>query len=585
MDKTNKILLRLFPFIRWYPLKKGVVGADLIAGITIALVLIPQSMAYAQLAGMPPHYGLYAAFLPVIIAAMWGSSHHLSTGPVALTSLMVATVMVPFAQAGTEEFVSLAIFLSLLVGALRLLMGLFRLGYFLNLISHPVISGFTNAAALIIATSQINKLLGLDYTMSDFFLRDIAEVCRQITATHLPTLAVATGSIAVILGCKRFFPRLPSVLMAAILATGAIFILGIQLAPAAGTTTIEETAVQVYGIQVVGEIPSGLPKLAMPHMDLEMTWSLLPGAFMVMLIGFMEICSITRAISTHSHQRVDLNQELIGQGVSAIVGSFGQCCPTSGSFSRSALNFFTGGKTGMSSVFAGLFVLLTLLFLTPLLFYLPQATLAAIIIIAVLKLVDVSAMVRAWKVHWHDGLVAFFTFAATIFFAPDLVSGFLLGIGLAIYLHFHRSMKPKAVIADRHREDLKSKRFSSNTEIIRNIPKLYYDDSNLHFGNISLFEDEILEKLAQYPEACRIVILGQNLKEIDATGEDMLRNLSQRLDALGVKMVFVGLRPQVLAVLERTGLIALLGEENFFTSEEAALKAIEMELTNLISQP
>lgn len=664
---------RLLPFLRWLPLRAPAVRADLVAGISVGLVLVPQSMAYAQLAGLPAYYGLYAAFLPVIVGAMWGSSQQLATGPVAMVSLLTSATLAQFAAPGSESFVALAIALALMVGVMQLALGVFRLGAVVNFLSHPVIVGFTNAAAIIIALSQLNKMLGVSMGRSGFFLGDVADVLGQFAQTHVPTLAMGVGAVVLMLGLRRFAPRVPAVLVAVVLGTLISALSGFEqrreigidqladadartlsgeharshaaitrlnadiaqglaelrqiraqdghdrqhaltldyriqaqrlelkaqedenrlraralrhfvlyeqadtgAAPRYGSTPTREGAtgwrvqriagerIQVSaGGEVVGRIPEGLPELTLPRLDWGSLGMLLSSALVITLVGFMEAISIAKAMATRTRQRIDPNQELIGQGLANLVGSLSQSYPVSGSFSRSAVNLGAGARTGLSSVFSAGVVVLTLLFLTPALYHLPQAVLAAIIVVAVIGLIDFAAIRHAWQAHRHDGICAVATFVATLGFAPNLDIGILFGAGLAVVLFLYRTMSPRVTL-----------RFvpppaagaGGGTVVVR-------FDGRLYFANVARFEEAILEATARHPGAGRVLVLGSGINEIDASGEDVLRQLHRRLAQAGVQMVFADLNAQVLGVLQATGLAADLGEGAFFASEGEALAA------------
>ena len=666
------VAARLFPFLRWLPLRAPAVRADLVAGISVGLVLVPQSMAYAQLAGLPAYYGLYAAFLPVIIGAMWGSSQQLATGPVAMVSLLTSATLAQFAAPGSESFVALAILLTLMVGVMQLALGVFRLGAVVNFLSHPVIVGFTNAAAIIIALSQLNKMLGVSMGRSSFFLADVADVLAQLGQTHLPTLAMGVGAMALMLGLRKLAPRVPAVLVAVVLGTlvsaftgfeqrreiaidrvtdpdaralaeaharGAAAIARLEADIAKGVAALRQARAQAdhdrqhaltldYGIQamrlelkaqqdenrlraralrrfvlyeaagggatpqyttqapreeatgwrvqrvagerilvtaggeVVGRIPEGLPELALPRLDWGSLGMLLSSALVITLVGFMEAISIAKAMATRTRQRIDPNQELIGQGLANLVGSFSQSYPVSGSFSRSAVNLGAGARTGLSSVFSAGVVVLTLLFLTPALYHLPQAVLAAIIVVAVIGLIDFAAIGHAWQAHRHDGICAVATFVATLGFAPHLDTGILFGAGLAIVLFLYRTMSPRVTL--RFVPQDPSAGAADGTAVVR-------FDGRLYFANVARFEEAVLEATALHPQATRLLVLGSGINEIDASGEDLLRQLHRRLAQNGVQMLFADLNAQVLGVLRATGLAADLGDGAFFASEAQAL--------------
>ncbi len=549
---------KLFPFLIWFPFKRDSLRADFMAGLTVALVLVPQSMAYAQLAGLPPYYGLYAAFLPVMVAALWGSSNQLGTGPVAVVSLLTASALTPFAVLGSEKFVALAVMLALLVGIVQLCLGLFRLGVVVNFLSHPVIVGFTNAAALIIGLSQINKMMGVSMGRSESFVADIWGVAQQAGDAHVPTLAMAAVAIALIWGVRRFAPKLPGVLIAVTATTVVSWATGYA---------------ENFGGKVVGQIPAGLPALAMPQIDIQLLGALVTPAIVISLVGFMEAISIAKAMAAKTKERVDPNQELIGQGLANMVGALTQAFPVSGSFSRSAVNLEAGARTGMSSVFTGLFVLLTLLFLTPLLYHLPQAVLAAVIVMAVIGLVNFGAVRHAWRVNRHDGVASAVAFVATLGFAPHLDKGILVGAGLSLGLYLYRTMTPRVAILGRYNDGTLRDAKVNNLQASEIVTAVRFD-GRLYFANVSYFEDAILEAVAENPHAPYLLVVGDAINEIDASGEEVIHHLVQRLNAIGVVMLFAGLKRQVLDVMRATGLRDEIGENRFFATADAALERI-----------
>ncbi|MFZ2163245.1 MAG: SulP family inorganic anion transporter [Sideroxyarcus sp.] len=689
----NNQLKRFFPFLSWWPLNGANVRTDLIAGITVALVLIPQSMAYAQLAGLPAYYGLYAAFLPGIIAAMWGSSAQLATGPVAVASLLTASALAPLAATGSEQFIVLAILLALMVGVIQLALGVFKLGVVVNFLSHPVIVGFTNAAAIIIGLSQLNKLFGVSMGRSEHFIIDIWGVLQQIGETHWPTLIMGVSAFGIMWGLKKFAPKLPGVLIAVAVTTVASYVIGFEhnskgkigeivdaevrtladdfsraeikineLNGVLGTKSTELKHLQkehsesrqhvaalkyeielldleiqnlegenrkaarslrkfifeqvpatetqpaklyltgqvpqgeksdgyrwrirkvsqgefklVGGGEVVGSIPSGLPDISMPKMSWETLMALLPSALVISLVGFMEAISIAKAMAAKTRQRIDPNQELLGQGLSNIVGSLGQSFPVSGSFSRSAVNLNAGAVTGLSNVFAGLIVLVAILFLTPLLYHLPQAVLAAVIMMAVIGLVNFKAIVHAWHTHKHDGVASIVTFIATLAFAPHLDNGIMVGAGLAIILYLYRTMQPRVAILGRHPDGTLRDVKVHNLPVSEKIIAMRYDGS-LYFANVPYFEDTVLEAVANNPTAKHLLIVSDGINQLDASGDEVIHHVIERLRANGIRVVFSGLKKQVLDIMRSSGLLKYIGEENLFVDEEVALKAIYEEV-------
>ena len=683
-------LHRLFPFLNWFPMSRDQLRGDLTAGITVSLVLVPQSMAYAQLAGLPVVYGLYASFIPVIVASLWGSLSQLHTGPVAMLSLMSAAALMPFATPGTPDFVQLSIMLALMVGVLRLALGVFRLGVVVNFLSSPVIVGFTNAAALIIGLSLLSKVIGVPFPRSDNYLADLWNVVLQIPQTHLPTLLFALATWAVIRYSARWLPKLPGVLVAVAAATLVSWAIGFEtkvqvpldqiqdpdlraqveefrevrgridaltarltainserraaqsLDTTASTATVAaadaEISIVSYEIEtlkqqrdrlqidlyaepltgvasdsdglalhrpgalptgaegdgrkwrfvgvkgdlaafsaggaVVGDIPRGLPHLAAPEIRPELMLGLLPAALVMALIGFMEATSISKAIATSTRQRVDTNQELVGQGLANIAGSFFGSYTVSGSFSRSAVAARSGAKTGLFAIVSVAGVVLVLLFLTPYLYHLPQATLAVIVMIAVFGLIRIEPLAHAWTVEPMSASIGILTFIATLVMAPALADGILLGVVLTVLWYLIRTMRPRAEIVARKPDGtLGGIKAHGLTPVSRRFVPVRFDGS-LTFINVAYFEDIILEAQADYPEASAILVVGSGINEIDASGEEKVRELAIRLREIGVELMFSGLKQQVLRVFERAGLTRLLGDSSFFSDKERALEEL-----------
>lgn len=566
----KKRLHKLFPFLEWLPLLKDpdILRADMIAGLTVALVLIPQSMAYANLAGLPAHYGLYAAFLPVMVGALWGSSKQLGTGPVAIVSLMTATA-ISTVIGGTAledpslaaQYILLAMFMAFMVGVVQFSLGFFRLGIIVNFLSHPVILAFTNAAALVIGLSQMSKIFGVNMpgAPSDHFLTvRIWGVFQQLGDTHLPTLMMGVGAFAIMWGMRRYKPKLPGVLVAVV----ASILLSWSL------------RFQESGGKVVGEIPKGLPDVAMPGFDWELFGALLPAVIIISLVGFMEAISIAKAIAARTKDRIDPNQELIGQGLANIAGSFSQAYPTSGSFSRSAVNYNAGARTGFSSVVTAACVVATLLFFTPLLYHLPQAVLAAVIMMAVFGLVDFKAIKHAFETKRNDGIAAIVTFVCTLAFAPHLDQGIMIGAGLALGMYLFQTMRPRVAILGRD-EDGTFHDLANHENLIedKDIILLRFDGS-LYFANVAFFEDAVLNAVAENPEAKFVLIFGDSINQMDATGKEVLHQLLDRLRANNMQMVFSGFKKQILDVLRKAHLYDVIGQENLFRNEEMAIKDI-----------
>ncbi|WPL18957.1 putative sulfate transporter [Thiorhodovibrio winogradskyi] len=670
--------------------------ADLIAGITVALVLVPQSMAYAQLAGLPVVYGLYASFVPVIVASLWGSSNQLHTGPVAMLSLMSAAAVLPLAALGTAEFLQLSIMLALMVGVLRLLLGLLRLGIIANFLSSPVIIGFTNAAALIIGLSQLSKVLNVPFPRTDSFVADLWTVVEQLPSSHIPTIVFALATLAIIIGTKKIAPKLPGVLLAVVLTTLVSWLVGFERNQTVSVDAIRDPAARqlaldsastaraidslgrttssiaqdirelakardddrfaelalleadlrvltremehrklannerqvdlhrlrfehavtaeghdvffrrgqtpaditadghtwriskVQGEQitfmgggaVVGTIPAGLPRFDLPSFKPDFFWALLPSALVMALIGFMEATSISKAIAAQTKERVDTSKELIGQGLANIVGSFFSSFTVSGSFSRSAVAAKTGAKTGLFAIFSAIAVMLVLLFLTPLLYHLPQAVLAVIVMMAVFGLINIRALIRAWRIERQEAIAGLVTFVATLAMAPQLANGILLGGGLAIVLWMLRTMKPRTTILGRDADGTLAGAAENNLPPLGKHFIAVRFDGSLNFVNASHFEDMLLEARMRNPQAKAVLVIGSGINAIDVSGEERLRDVIDTYRDNGIEIYFSSLKAQVYEALERGRLFDVLGRDHFFRTKEKALTFMESTYDN-----
>ena len=678
-------LQRFFPFLAWFPISTLVLRGDLIAGITGALVLVPKAMAYAQLSGLPVHFGLYVAFIPALLGALWGSSRQLATGPVAIVSLMTAAALTPLAAPFSEEFIGLALLLTLMVGAIQFALGALKLGTIVNFVSHPVILGFMNAAAIIIGLSQLDMLLGIPKGRSDSFLQDIWEMLAYLPQTHWPTLAMSLFALALMLGLKYIKPisklsvliavavtivasqavdferiasspieriadadtreralrhardeqrikelnalansqaaqlrkleasdpRAAAVLrhqlhvtqldaadlaadnqrrmkdfkrMVFVRANDAEAMLHLQDQLPPGTATdgqqwrikkVDKNELRLTGGgDVVGHIPQGLPALRVPTLTFDSVLALLSAAIIIALVAFMESIAMAKAIAASTKQRIDPNQELIGQGVANLGGAFFQSYPACGSFTGSAINLQAGAQTGFAMVFNALFVVATLLFLTPYLYHLPKATLGVIILLAVTSLITPTALKHTWKASRSDGIVALLTFVVTLLAAPHLDKGILFGAALAIMIHLYHTMRPRVVQLGRHPDGaLRDIRSHPSLPTSADVIALRFDAS-LYFANAPFFEDAVLAAVADKPAAKYLLIVGNGINQMDSSGEEVVRGLVERLRASGITLVFCGLKKQVLDVMHNTGLDEFIGASLIFPHEDQALEAI-----------
>jgi len=555
-----KAWIQRLPLAKWLTVRPDTIKRDLIAGLTVSLVAIPQSLAYAQLAGVPAYYGLYAALIPTIVGALFGSSRQLSTGPVAMTSLLTAASVAPLAAHGSDVFYAYVILVALLSGLFQVLFGVLRAGVLLNFLSHPVLMGFINAAAIIISLSQLPTLLGIPSHQSDHFLMDIWQVLTHIDATHELSLVFGLSAIGLLLAFKKLAPRLPGVLITVVALTWVSY----------------ATGYAAMGGRVVGVVPQGLPNFSVPPLDWKATVALLPASFVIALISFMEAMSSAKVIAIKTRQPWDENKELIGQGLAKIAAAFSHSMPVSGSFSRSALNLAANAQTGLASVASALFVLLTLLFFTGLLYHLPKPVLAAIIMVAVIGLVNFRVMRNAWRASRDDGIAAIVTFISTLAFAPSIQNGILTGILLSLALLLYRMMRPHiANLGLLNDGTLRDARRHSLPPLHPSVGAIRFDGA-LRFVNVSYFEDALLKVERENPAVRYILVKCNGINALDASGVDMLFNLVARFKSSGITLGFSELKKQVRQVMDSTGLSQAIGPENIFTTDREALERLSM---------
>ncbi len=691
------MIARIFPFLSWFrSFSLANLRADGIAGLTVALVLVPQSMAYAQLAGLPAHYGLYAAFLPPMLAAMFGSSMQLATGPVAVVSLMTAASLGPLATAGSEAFIGYAILLALLVGIFQLALGVLRLGLVVNFLSHPVVNGFTNAAAIIIATSQLSKMFGVSVDEAPHHYETIMRVVEAaLVYTHWPTFIMGALAFGIMFALKRLNPKIPYVLVAVVVTTliswgmgfehncktsleaihsgefrelVSTFNLATERAAQHAAARVEvakgeEAAAREHGERslealkaqhegtyvamqieedqkearltrrslrnllldgvegpggqlsfypqgqapagaktdgrtwrlnignrplktdtltlsgggaVVGMVPAGLPPVTLPSLDLTAMAKLFPYAAIISLLGFMEAISIAKAMAAKTGQRLDPNQELIGQGLANILGSMARSYPVSGSFSRSAVNLQAGAVTGLSSVFTSLTVVVVLLFFTPLLYHLPQSVLAAVIMMAVVGLVNVSGFVHAWKAQWYDGAISIISFLFTLAFAPHLDKGIMIGVVLSLLVFLYKSMRPRVAALAMHDDCSFRDAEHFGLRQCEHIAVVRFDGP-LFFANSSFLEDKITERIMTMPKLKHILIVANGINDMDASGEEALSLIVDRVRSAGYDISFSGVKENVLDTMHRTHLLEKIGGDHVFPLMATAVAAIHAE--------
>jgi SulP family sulfate permease len=549
---------RVFPFLRWLRhYNKESAVRDFLAGLTVAVVLIPQSMAYAMLAGLPPVVGLYASAFAPAIAALWGSSPQLQTGPVAIVSLLVFTSLFSIAEPESEQFVQLAALLALLVGIFQLALGVFRLGFIMNFVSHAVVIGFSNAAAIIIASTQVPHLLGIEIEKHEFVFKNFLEIAKGIDDTHLYTALIGFLATIFILVSRKIHPLFPGALIVVVVSTLLSFYMGLE----------------ERGVKVVGHIPSGLPKPSLPDINLDILDKLMGQAIVIAIIGFMEAYAIAKTMAAQTKFKLDVDQELVGQGLANLVNTFVKGYPVSGSFSRSAVNFLAGAKTGMSSVFTSLFVIFTLFFFAPLLYNLPRAVLAAVVIVAVLGIVKPKAFLELYRTNPQDGIVAGVTFISAFIMKPDYA--IFIGIVLSLILFLWRSMHPRIVVLTR---DAKTRTFM-NAELygLPSCPQMLFvrPDASLYFANVEHIMEEVDHLLSKYRESIKFLVIdAESINYIDATAIDVLKEYIEEREGKGLKIYFVNLKTPVRSVLERAGVFEMIGQDRVLPSKGSAVSML-----------
>lgn len=552
-------LHRLLPFLSWRSrISRANLRADALAGLAVALVAIPQSLAYAHLAGLPPYYGLYAALIPTAVGALFGSSAQLSTGPVALTSLLTAASIAQFATAGTEQYLAYAITLALLSGLFQLAFGVLRLGVLMNLLSHPVLMGFVNAAAILITLSQIPTLFGVVSPATGHIVTDAWQVLAKAGNWHGYSVALGLSALALLITFRRFAPKSPGVLISAALLTFVSYAFGYA-----------DT-----GGHIVGDVPQGLPSVSLPAIEWNRWLELLPASFIIAVISFMEAMSSAKIAAIKTAVKWDENQELIGQGLAKIAAALSQTMPVSGSFSRSALNLAANAATGLSSLVSALCVLLTVTFFTPLLKYLPQPVLAAIIVMALASLVNVRSLRNAWRASSDDAIAALLTFLTTLAFAPQIQNGIFAGILVSLALFIYRRMRPNIEVLEPGSEALRSQAPEGARDARLDALGIVRFGASLVFVNASYFEDAVLRLERDYPGLRYVLVSANAINSLDASGVEMLSALVDGLRKKGIVVIFSGVKRHVRAVLERTGLEARVGTDNFFESDDAALQTL-----------
>lgn len=561
------MLKQYLPILTWLPkYNRSAFSSDLVAAVIVTILLIPQSLAYALLAGLPAETGLYASILPLVAYCLFGTSRTLSVGPAAIIALMIAAATSNLATPGTTEYVTAAVTLAFVSGLILCLMGLLRLGFMANFLSHPVISGFVTASAILIAVGQLGSLLGLKISGTNLpFL--LGELFVELPNLNLPTLAIGSLALAILFWCRRWLARSLVRLglndeLATLLAKG-----GPILAVLITSVVVWGWELSASGVKVVGAFSSSLSGIVLPSTDLELWRALLVPALLISIVGFVESVSIAQTLAAKRRQRIRPDQELIGLGAANLGAAVSGGFPVTGSFSRSVINFDAGAATPAAGAFAAVGIALAVVFLTPLMAMLPQATLAATIIVAILSLVDIDGIKRYWSYSKKDFYALLGTLIITLLIGVEV--GILSGIGLSLAFYLYQTSRPHTAVVGQ----------ISGTEHFRNINRhqvetaphilLFRIDEGLFFANSRFLEDRLYTLVAQNPELTDIVLICSAINYIDGSALESLETINQRLQDSGVRLHLSEVKGPVMDRLQRTSFPQHLSGEIFLTTYAA----------------
>ena len=551
------MIARLFPITKdLLTYNKSTLYSDLIAGLSIAVIVIPQGLAYAMIAGLPPIYGLYAALVPQFIHGIMGTSRHPAVGPVALDSLVVAIALGALSLSGIGEVVAAAIFLATMVGILQITMGLLQMGVLANYLSRPVISGFTSAAAIIIGLNQVEHLLGLQIESSNQIQKMLLSVAQNFNETHLITVVVGVSAMSLILVTKKYFSKIPSSLLVSVF----------------GVILIWSTRWDLHGVEIVGHIPAGLPNFDLLTVSPELVRDMLPFALTLAVIGYVEIISITKELEEQEEKYfLKPNKELMALGTANLVGSFFQSYPVSASFSRSAVKFQSGALTGMTAVFSASIVGLTLLFFTSLFFYLPIAVLAGIIMVAVIRLINIRYAIDLYKTRRDEFFLLLITCLLTLF--VGISQGILIGTLLSLLLMVIRTSKPHyAILAKVSGTNYYKNisRFETDANIDVNILILRFD-AQLFFGNRDYFRKIVFEEIEKKPNLKGFILVARGITYVDSSGLSTLSAMIKSFQQKGILFMVAGAIGPTRDLLQKSKLTDLIQEKNMFAKTADAV--------------
>ncbi len=549
---------QFLPILQWLPsYNKTYFRSDLLAGLTVAVLLVPQGMAYALLAGMPPIYGLYGGLLPVLLFGILGTSQQMSIGPVAVSALLLLAGISQIAEPFSPEYISYVLLTGLLIGIFQILLSVLRLGFLVNFLSHPIVAGFTSAAGVIIAVSQLSYLLGFSIPRELSLVGKLQYVFYNLEQTHLPTFFFCIGGITLISGLKKINKVIPGSLIAVIL----------------GILIVRFLRLDQQGIDIVGTVPQGLPSFQLPDWSIENIKLVMPTVLTVTVIGIVGSIGIAKILeSKHQYYKIDANQELLALGIAKVAGAFFQAIPSSGSFSRSAVNNEAGARTGMSSIITAILIAISLLFLTELFYYLPNAILAAIILLSVKGLFDYKEAIHLWRTHKGDFTMMIFTFFATLIM--DIEFGVMAGVTLSILMVLFRIATPHIAILGQIPETRFYRNISRfpNAEQMEDVLIMRFD-AQLFFGNAQYFKDTIEEIVKDRKGDLELIILNAfSITSMDSSGLHALETALEFLEHNNVEFYITGVRGPVRDLFHKSNFIAKLGKENQFMDVHQAVE-------------
>ena len=541
---------------------------DLIAGLVVAIMLVPQAMAYAMLAGLPPQVGLYASIIPLILYSLFGTSNSLAVGPVAMVSLLVLTGLSDIATPGSPEFIQLCLSLALLVGVMQIAMAAFRMGFLVNFISHPVLVGFTSAAAIVIGFSQIKHLSGISVERAEFPFQLVTNTISSMGDSNPTTLAIGlTSCLLLVLFGHGVSPLLIKFGVKESVASTVAKIGPLVVVVLAALVVLRGDLGSSSSVAIVGAIPPGFPGFTMPNVSLATIRSLLPLALIITLVGYMESISVAKSLATRKREKVDANRELFALGIADVGAAFTGGYPVTGGFSRSMVNFSAGVCTPLGSILTALFVATSVLFLTPMFFYIPNAVLAAIIIVAVIPLVDFKTPIKLWHYSRSDAIALLITFFAVL--ATGIEIGILVGIAATVVTLMWKMSKPHVAEVGRVGD---SEHFRNvlrhDVELTEGVLAFRVDES-LNFANAHVVESYVMEQVSDRPEIKSVLLISSGINDVDATGLEVLKTIYRELESVGVGFYMSDVKGPV------TDRFALAGYEQSFLDEHIFLSADE----------